>query len=202
VVHVLHNPYDTDPVDAQAARRRTVPAVVAGVAGAAGVVGLAGPAAAAPDEAWDRLASCESSGNWSIRTGNGYYGGLQFLPSTWKAFGGHEFAPQADRATREQQIIVAERTLAAQGWNAWPQCSRKMGVRGYEASAERRAEPEEPAAEEAPSGGGGTHVVRPGETLSRIADAHGTTWKALWRLNRQTLSDPHMIRPGQELRLS
>ena len=58
---------------------------------------------------WDDLAECESGGNWAINTGNGYYGGLQFLGSTWIAYGGEEFAARADLATREQQIVVAER---------------------------------------------------------------------------------------------
>lgn len=79
---------------------------------------------------WDRLAQCESSGDWSINTGNGYYGGLQFLPSTWRAYGGSGMPHQA---SREEQIAVAERTLAAQGWNAWPSCSRSMDLRGYPA---------------------------------------------------------------------
>jgi hypothetical protein len=78
---------------------------------------------------WDRLAECESGGNWSINTGNPYSGGLQFLPSTWQAFGGNEFAPAAHQATRAQQIVVAERVLAGQGWGAWPACSAKLGLR-------------------------------------------------------------------------
>lgn len=78
---------------------------------------------------WDRLAQCESSGNWSINTGNGYYGGLQFAQTSWEAVGGLEFAPRADLATRQQQIIAAERLLAIQGWGAWPGCSRRLGLR-------------------------------------------------------------------------
>ena len=65
---------------------------------------------------------CESSGNWSINTGNGYYGGLQFSPSTWAAFGGLAYAPRADLATESQQIAVAEKVLAVQGPGAWPTC--------------------------------------------------------------------------------
>lgn len=72
---------------------------------------------------WDKLASCESTGNWSINTGNGYYGGLQFSQSTWEAFGGLEYAPRADLATREQQITIAEKVLAEQGAQAWPDCT-------------------------------------------------------------------------------
>jgi len=78
---------------------------------------------------WDKLAQCESSGQWRINTGNGFFGGLQFLPATWTGFGGGQFAPRADLATREQQIIVAERVRAGQGWGAWPECSRKLGLR-------------------------------------------------------------------------
>jgi hypothetical protein len=78
---------------------------------------------------WDRLAQCESSRNWRINTGNGFFGGLQFLQATWEGFGGLAFAPRADLATREQQIIVAERVLAKQGWGAWPACARKLGLR-------------------------------------------------------------------------
>jgi cell wall-associated NlpC family hydrolase/murein DD-endopeptidase MepM/ murein hydrolase activator NlpD len=77
---------------------------------------------------WDVVAQCESGGNWAINTGNGFYGGLQFTPSTWKAFGGLQYAPRADLATKTQQIAVAEKTLAAQGPNAWPVCSHKPGA--------------------------------------------------------------------------
>ncbi|HJD78508.1 MAG TPA: DUF3235 domain-containing protein [Corynebacterium pollutisoli] len=89
---------------------------------------LAPAAAAAPDSDWDRLAQCESGGNWSINTGNGYHGGLQFSPSTWAAYGGTQYAPYAYQATREQQIAVAEKTLAGQGWGAWPACSARLGL--------------------------------------------------------------------------
>ena len=89
---------------------------------------LAPAAAAAPDSDWDRLAQCEAGGNWQINTGNRYHGGLQFSPSTWSAYGGQQFAPYAYQATREQQIAVAEKTLAGQGWGAWPACSAKLGL--------------------------------------------------------------------------
>lgn len=78
---------------------------------------------------WDRLAACESGGNWQINTGNGFYGGLQFTNSTWQAFGGGQYAPRADMASRAQQIAVAENTQATQGWGAWPACSAKLGLR-------------------------------------------------------------------------
>lgn len=80
---------------------------------------------------WDQLAQCETGGNWSTNTGNGYGGGLQFAHqsswSTWRAFGGEEFAADPWDATREQQIVIAERVLARSGWKAWPGCSRKYG---------------------------------------------------------------------------
>ena len=75
---------------------------------------------------WDAVARCESGGNWSINTGNGYYGGLQFSTSTWTGYGGGAYAPRADLATREQQIAVAERVLAGQGKGAWPTCGRNL----------------------------------------------------------------------------
>lgn len=78
---------------------------------------------------WDQIAQCESGGNWSINTGNGYYGGLQFSASTWLAFGGGEYAPTADKATRDQQIAIAQKVQAAQGWGAWPACTAKLGLR-------------------------------------------------------------------------
>ncbi|GAA1174730.1 nucleoid-associated protein YgaU [Kitasatospora gansuensis] len=114
-------------------RRRTQAEKVIAVAGVAGV-GLALPllsatgAHAAPVDTWDKVAQCESGGNWSINTGNGFYGGLQFTPSTWKAFGGQSYAPQANQASKGQQIAVAEKVLASQGPGAWPVCSVKAGL--------------------------------------------------------------------------
>lgn len=91
------------------------------------------PKPAAPSIAhgtvWDSLAQCESGGNWSINTGNGYYGGLQFHPQTWLGHGGGQYAPTADQATREQQIEIAKRVQASQGWGAWPACTSKLGIR-------------------------------------------------------------------------
>ena len=75
---------------------------------------------------WDAVAACESGGNWSINTGNGYYGGLQFSSSTWLAFGGGAYAPRADLAAQGQQIAIAEKVLAAQGPGAWPTCGRSL----------------------------------------------------------------------------
>jgi len=88
------------------------------------------PAGAATDTTWDAVADCESGGDWGINTGNGYYGGLQFSDQTWDGHGGEAYAHRADLATREQQIAVAERTLANQGWGAWPTCSKRVGATG------------------------------------------------------------------------
>lgn len=77
---------------------------------------------------WDSIAQCESGGNWAINTGNGYQGGLQFNPQTWNAYGGGEYAASADQASREQQIAVAEKVQAAQGWGAWPACTASLGL--------------------------------------------------------------------------
>lgn len=78
---------------------------------------------------WDQLAKCEAGGNWAINTGNGFYGGLQFTTSTWLGYGGGVYAPNAHQATREQQIEIAIKTQASQGWGAWPACTKKMGLR-------------------------------------------------------------------------
>ncbi|MEV8444443.1 transglycosylase family protein [Streptomyces parvus] len=102
--------------------------VTAGGAGIALPLITAASAGAASGEVWEKVAACESSGNWAINTGNGYYGGLQFSGSTWAAFGGTEYAPRADLATREQQIAIAERVLDGQGPGAWPTCSVRAGL--------------------------------------------------------------------------
>jgi LysM repeat protein len=71
---------------------------------------------------WAAIAACESGGNWSANTGNGFYGGLQFSEGTWLAYGGGRYAPSANLASESQQIAVAERVLAGQGIGAWPVC--------------------------------------------------------------------------------
>jgi resuscitation-promoting factor RpfA len=97
-------------------------------------------AQAASDATWDRVAKCESGGNWSARTGNGFHGGLQFKPGTWKANGG---TGRADRAPRAEQIRVAENVLRSQGPGAWPVCSRKAGLgKGGEAVRTRKEDTE------------------------------------------------------------
>ncbi|MGW4354093.1 transglycosylase family protein [Nocardia sp. NPDC004582] len=126
---------------------RTVAKVaLTGIAlGGAGVA-MAGNASAAPDSDWDKLAQCEAGGNWGINTGNGFQGGLQFSPGTWTAHGGGEYAATANQATREQQIAVAEKVLATQGWGAWPACSSSLGL---SSSATPRTAPA-PAASDVP----------------------------------------------------
>ncbi|MGO4758755.1 transglycosylase family protein, partial [Streptomyces sp. 2MCAF27] len=102
--------------------------VTAGGAGIAlPLVGAAG-AGAASGETWEKVAHCESTENWDINTGNGFYGGLQFTQSTWAAYGGTAYAPRADLASKDQQIAVAEKVLDAQGPGAWPNCSGRAGL--------------------------------------------------------------------------
>ncbi|MFH8464190.1 transglycosylase family protein [Streptomyces sp. NPDC017991] len=105
-------------------------ATLAGVTTAAVAVPLMGAtgASAATASEWDTVAQCESGGNWSINTGNGYYGGLQFSSSTWAAYGGSSYASTADQASKSQQIAVAEKVLASQGKGAWPSCG--VGLSG------------------------------------------------------------------------
>lgn len=114
--------------------RKPKPATIArGTKAPANAASASRSSAAAPAVAggsvWDSIAACESGGNWAINTGNGFQGGLQFTPSTWAGYGGTAYAPSADQASREQQIAVAERVQAAQGWGAWPACTAKLGIR-------------------------------------------------------------------------
>ncbi|GAA1052125.1 MAG: transglycosylase family protein [Dietzia sp.] len=155
------------------APRTAVKVVLAGTAFSAAGLALAPAANAAPDSDWDRLAQCEAGGNWGINTGNGYHGGLQFSPSTWAAYGGTQYAPTANQATREQQIAIAEKTLAGQGWGAWPACSAKLGLnsaptpRDVAQPAPAPAAPVAPAAPEAVSAA--EHVA----TLTAFAEGRG-----------------------------
>ncbi|MFI5807477.1 transglycosylase family protein [Streptomyces sp. NPDC051561] len=103
---------------ASKATRVAAYAGVAGVAVAAPLMGATSASAASVDT-WDAVAQCESGGNWSINTGNGYYGGLQFSQSSWAAAGGTQYAPRADQASKGQQIAAAEKLLAIQGPGAW-----------------------------------------------------------------------------------
>ena len=98
-----------------------------GAAGTASLLGTSSAAQAKSSVNWDAVAQCESSGNWHINTGNGYYGGLQFTRGTWTANGGGKYASTADKASRSEQIAVAERVLGSQGIGAWPVCGKKGG---------------------------------------------------------------------------
>lgn len=116
--------------------RRTAAALAIGGAVAAT---MSMPAANAVDGAtWDALAQCESGGNWSINTGNGFYGGLQFTQQSWNGVG---MSGSPATATREQQIEAGERLLAIQGWGAWPACSAKLGLYGKTGAAPTYTEP-------------------------------------------------------------
>jgi len=164
-------------------------------------VAMAPAASAAPGSDWDRLAQCESTGNWNINTGNGFSGGLQFTPGTWRAFGGSGLA---HHASREEQIAVAERVLAKQGWNAWPACSRKLGLRGTPAPSKVKAAPQakpKTSVVSAPPSGG-TVTVASGDTLSRIASAHGVKggWKALKAAN-PGLRNANVLHAGDVLQM-
>ncbi len=108
-------------------RLRATGAVLTLGATVAGGVAVADTAHAA-GSVWDRVARCESGGNWKINTGNGYYGGLQFSASTWRAYGGARYASRANGASRAQQIVVAQRVLRAQGPGAWPVCGHRAGL--------------------------------------------------------------------------
>ncbi|MEU6511622.1 MULTISPECIES: transglycosylase family protein [unclassified Streptomyces] len=169
-------------------------------------------AQAASGTTWDRVAGCESGGDWSINTGNGNYGGLQFTQQTWVAYGGTAYAPRADLASRAAQITVAEAVLARQGPGAWPVCS----VRAHLTRGGGRSEPvERPSTlrHAAPTsrshrGTGprpdGSYTVVEGDTLSGVARQAAVTggWQRLYEANRNIIgADPDMIRPGQRLAL-
>ncbi|WP_432074427.1 transglycosylase family protein [Streptomyces wuyuanensis] len=113
-------------------RPRQAPALIvaAGVTGSAIAIPLlgAGSASAADTTTWNRVADCESGGDWSANLGNGYYGGLQMSQETWEAYGGTAYAPRPDLADRSQQISVAEMVLAAQGAAAWQSCGAITGL--------------------------------------------------------------------------
>ncbi len=196
---------------------------VLGTAGAviAGPIALANPAEAATGRTWDRLAGCEAGGNWSINTGNGYYGGLQFSGGTWRAYGGGAYASTANHASRSEQIAIAEKVLDAQGWGAWPSCSRRLGLSRADAagsattsrSTTRRAVVKKASSTRTArtakkratvAAVRGTYRVRPGDTLSRIASRTHVRggWKALYVKNRSAVgSNPNVIRVGQRLAL-
>jgi LysM repeat protein len=203
----------------------------AALAGAAllaplGLLAATGNAAAADNGVWDRIAQCESGGNWHINTGNGYYGGLQFSAGTWRAYGGTAYAPTADQASRSAQIAVATKVQQAQGWGAWPVCSARAGASGAAPAAAHTGSsgsaapkssvttksapvksvpaktPERSGAHTGRSASHGDYTVREGDTLSAIAERHGTTWQRIYAANKQVIGeDPNLIVPGQRLAL-
>ncbi|MET8452373.1 transglycosylase family protein [Streptomyces sp. NPDC005209] len=224
---------------ADTTRKARKTAILAGAALLAplGLLATSGNANAADNGVWDRIAQCESGGNWHINTGNGYYGGLQFSAGTWRAYGGSAYASTADQASRSQQIAVATKVQHAQGWGAWPVCSARAGAygsapeaassgtRGTETTKSakpatsaktvttRKATPAKPSkTAERPAGhtnrdasrasSGHHYTVRQGDTLSGIADRHGTTWERIYAANKSVIgSDPDLIVPGQRLAL-
>ncbi|MFI5686041.1 transglycosylase family protein [Streptomyces sp. NPDC051636] len=211
------------------ATRAIALAGVTGVAVAAPLM-AAGNASAATASEWDAVAQCESGGNWSINTGNGYYGGLQFSASTWAAYGGTQYASRADLASKSQQIAVAEKVLASQGKGAWPVCGKGLSSATYSggASSSSSSSPnstgtrstteqqasrsaERPAAKKTvttPTGkkvkkGDGEYKVVTGDTLSSIAEKHHVAggWQKLFQLNKDIIDDADVIYPGQQLHL-
>ncbi|QMU71049.1 transglycosylase family protein [Streptacidiphilus sp. P02-A3a] len=207
-------------------------ALVAGAVIAAPVAGLAAAttASAATPSTWNAVAQCESSGNWAANTGNGFYGGLQFTPSTWAAFGGTAYAASADQATAAQQITVAENVLAAQGPGAWPVCGPQAGLTSNDTTDTTTAAtttttavtptttatstPTTPSttpattqasttpAQTTSTSTSSSYTVKPGDTLGGIANANGTTWQKLYAANTTTIgNNPDVITPGETLTL-
>jgi resuscitation-promoting factor RpfA len=180
-------------------RTRTVGLAAAPLA-AAIPFAMTSPAQAATSNTWERLAGCESGGNWHINTGNGYYGGVQFSDGTWDGNGGEKFAPRADLATKGEQMLIAEKVLEARGWSPWPACSSRLGLNQSDAQGNPDAASPDAASpdkakptdsqqvatkaannrEDAQPASRGKHrkaphhgiyVVRSGDTLSAIANA-------------------------------
>ncbi|GHD12290.1 LysM peptidoglycan-binding domain-containing protein [Zhihengliuella salsuginis] len=190
----------------------------AGIAGSAAAFVLAGaavgvaaaPASAASTSTWEALAECESGGDWSINTGNGYYGGLQFSMSTWQGFGGT--GNPAD-ASKSQQIAVAEQVLATQGWGAWPACSAELGLSGTadaepapqtEATAEAEAQVEAPAetstqstgaAEQAPA----EQAAPQAQEAPKAADASQGIGQKVAEVAAEDSGEDHTVAAGETL---
>jgi LysM repeat protein len=189
--------------------------------GTAAVSALIAPAAAhaATSSEWDAVAHCESGGNWADNTGNGYFGGLQFSSATWDGFGGTAFAPSANEASPSQQMAIADKVVAAQGWGAWPVCSRVAGVTGVpvasgvhtqppaaassgSSSSSSSATPSAPAF--VPAVKGANYKVKPADTLSAIAARHHVKggWTAVYKTNKSVIgSNPSLILPGMKLKV-
>lgn len=170
-------------------RPRQAPALIvaAGVAGSAIAIPLLGAtsASAADTATWDKLAECESGGSWSADAGNGYYGGLQFSQQVWEEYGGLDFAPSADLASRSQQISVAEKVLDDQGTDAWPSCAPIAGLTEDGAAADvdpgapiTTIPSEEPTDSTGPGDGGSAESGESGEpsaSPSESADPSDST---------------------------
>ncbi|UOB08679.1 transglycosylase family protein [Streptomyces sp. HP-A2021] len=200
--------------------------VTAGGAGMALPFMGAGTAQAADVDTWNKVAACESSNDWNINTGNGFYGGLQFTQSTWEAYGGRAYAARADLATKNQQIAVAEKVLDGQGPGAWPVCSLRAGLtRGgaepdirpasestrKSEKADRKQRPKTSIEDVRPqstpqsrAGSAEMYTVVRGDTLSGIAQEREVRggWRGLYAANRSAIGgDPDLIVPGQRLAL-
>jgi hypothetical protein len=169
---------------------------------------------AATNSQWDRVAHCESGGNWHIDTGNGYYGGLQFSDHTWDSYDTNHYASRADLASRQQQIDVANRVLQSQGWGAWPVCSQYRGEaspshaqrshvhKGRHSHHNTHHTLRRPTT--VTNGKYVYYTVRSGDTLASIARNHHVKggWHGLYRNNRHVIGhDPGQIRAGMKLRL-
>jgi LysM repeat protein len=190
-----------------AATRTIARVAIAGIAVGAPVAIAATPASATD---WDAIAQCESGGNWSTNTGNGFYGGLQFTQSTWRAYGG---TGSAQNASREEQIAVAERVLQGQGIGAWPVCGIHGGGGGShapKAATKKVTAPQTtvaPKAAPAPAVGtnrdnpNGNYTVVAGDSLSKIAQQFNVEggWQKLADLNKQYVSNPDLILVGQKI---
>lgn len=157
---------------------------VAGVASAAVAAPLmaAGSASAATASEWDTVAQCESGGNWSINTGNGYYGGLQFSASTWAAYGGTQYASTADQASKAQQIEIAEKVLAGQGKGAWPVCGTGLSNAAYTGSSANDSGSSQS------TGSTGTRETE--QKASRSAERPATEQKAERKAEEKTVTTP------------
>lgn len=189
-----------------------------------------GVADASPSHNWDGVAACESGGNWHINTGNGFYGGVQFSASTWRAYGGTKYASRADLASKSEQIAIAEKVLAGQGRGAWPVCGRHLtGGSSSPAKSTKSTKSTKKATKKvvrhtskkavkhtvvkhAPvhhntvtpaKGTGHTYTVRTGDTLSQIAVTHKTQggWHTLAQLNKATIKNPNLIYPAQKIKV-
>jgi resuscitation-promoting factor RpfA len=164
--------------------------------------------AAAATSSWDRLAGCESGGNWGINTGNGYYGGLQFADGTWDGWGGERYASRADLATKAEQIVIAAKLVENSGWRSWPACSTRLGL-GAEERREALATAEEYKARITggqTTGDATESAQRDGDRADgtaaeqRAKDNRPTTERATRGKHRKaTVAGTYSVRPGDTL---